>query len=33
MSKEKTAHPMNRPGHGPMGAGHSIVKAKDFPVR
>ncbi|MCI8271569.1 MAG: ABC transporter ATP-binding protein [Erysipelotrichaceae bacterium] len=30
MSKEKTAHPMNRPGHGPMGAGHSIVKAKDF---
>lgn len=30
MSKETTARPMGRRGHGPMGGGRPVVKAKDF---
>lgn len=30
MSKEATARPMGRRGHGPMGGGRPVVKAKDF---
>ncbi|MGX8834556.1 ABC transporter ATP-binding protein [Amedibacillus sp. YH-ame6] len=30
MSKEKQAQPMGRPGHGPMGGGAPVQKAKDF---
>lgn len=30
MSKEKNSRPMDRPGHGPMGGGRPVVKAKDF---
>lgn len=30
MSKEKNSKPMGRPGHGPMGGGQPVVKAKDF---
>ena len=30
MSKETTTRPMGRRGHGPMGGGRPVVKAKDF---
>lgn len=30
MSKENTTRPMGRRGHGPMGGGRPVVKAKDF---